>query len=115
MDQFIDMIAKFLKMGIDAILKFIEFVWSWSFGNIVKIFQSDWQSLPIWKIVLLAIIVIAIVYVLYKAIIQLWKAAAEILHAFIALLGVFVTILPHILIAGVIAAAGSYAIQNINI
>jgi len=114
-DQFIDMIVKFLKTGIDAIFKFIEFVWGWSFGNIVKIFQSDWQSLPIWKMAVLAVVVVAIAYVLYKAIIQLWKAAAQILHAFIALLGVFVTILPHVLIAGVIAAAGSYAIQNINL
>lgn len=114
MDQFIDMIAKFLKMGIDAIFKFINFVWGWSFGNIVKIFQSDWQSLPIWKMVVLGIVVAAIAYVLYKAIMQLWKSAAQILHAFIALLGVFVTLLPQIIIAGLIAAAGSYVIQNVN-
>lgn len=115
MRQFIDMIANFLKMGIDAIFNFIEFVWGWSFGNIVTIFQTNWQSLPIWKIALLAIVTAVIAFAVYKAILQLWVAAAQILHAFISLLRVLVSILPHILIAGAIAAAGSYVIQNINI
>lgn len=115
MKQFIDMIADFLKSGIDAIFKFIEFIWNWSFGQIITIFQSDWQSLPIWKLVVLAIVAAAIVYVLYKAVMQLWKAAAQVLQAFIALLSVFVTLLPHILVAGIIAAVGGYVIQNVNI
>ncbi len=77
---------QFLQQGIAAIFRFFELIWNWSFGQMVAIFQSDWQSLPIWKIVVLAAVVIAIVYVLYKAVIQLWKAAEQILKAFIGLL-----------------------------
>ncbi len=115
MEKFIDIIANFLKMGIDAIFNFIKFVWTWSFGKIITIFQSDWQSLPIWKIVVLAVVAVAIVYVLYKVVMQIWAGVVQVLNAFVSLLRDFVNVLPHVLVAGLIAAAGGYVIQNINI
>ncbi len=114
MNQIITQIVQFLQQGIAAIFKFFQLIWTWSFGQIISIFQSDWQSLPIWKIVVLAAVVIGIVYVLYKAVWELWDAAEKILKAFIGLLGVLVTILPYILVSGLIAAAGSWVIQNVN-
>lgn len=114
MNQIINQIVQFLQQGIAAIFKFFQLVWTWSFGQIIAVFQSDWQTLPIWKIVVLAVVVIAIIYVLYKAVMQLWKAAEQILTAFIGLLGVLVTILPFIIIAGLIAAGGGWVIQNVN-
>lgn len=114
MNQIINQIVQFLQQGIAAIFKFIQLVWTWSFGQIIAIFNSNWQALPIWKIVVLAVVVIAIVYVLYKAAIQLWKAAESIFKAFIGLLSVLVTILPFIVIAGLIAAGGGWVIQNVN-
>lgn len=114
MRQIIDQIINFLQQGIEAIFRFIEIIWRWSFGNIISVFQSDWQTLPVWKIVVLAIVVLAIVYVLYRAVVQLWKAAEQILKAFVGLLSVLVSILPYVLIAGLIAAAGGYVIQHVN-
>ncbi len=114
MNQVVSQIVQFLQQGIAAIFKFFQLIWTWSFGQIVSIFQSDWQSLPVWKIVVLAVVVIGIVYVLFKAARQLWDAAEKILKAFIGLLSVLVTVLPYILIAGLIAAAGGWVIQNVN-
>lgn len=114
MNQIVNQIVQFLQQGIAAIFQFFQLIWTWSFGQMVAIFQSDWQSLPLWKLVVLALVVAAIVYVLYKAVIQLWKAAEQILKAFIGLLSVLVTILPFILIAGLIAAGGGWVIQNVN-
>jgi len=115
MNQIIDQIVAFLKMGIEAIFRFFELIWTWSFGQMLEIFRSDWQSLPIWKIVVLVIAVAAIVYVLYKGIIQLWKAAESILKAFIGLLSVLVSILPYILIAGLVAFGASWVVQNVTL
>lgn len=115
MNQIIDQIVAFLKMGIEAIFRFFELVWTWSFGQMLAIFQSDWQSLPIWKIAILILAVAAIAYVLYRGIIQLWKAAEQILKAFIGLLTVLVSILPFVLIAGLIAAGASWVIQNVTL
>ncbi len=114
MQQVINQLGQLLQQIIAMLVKFFQLVWTWSFGQIVSVFQSDWQSLPIWKIVVLVAVCAGIVYVLYKAVILLWGAAEAILKAFIALLGVLVSILPYIVIAGVIAAAGGYVIQNVN-
>jgi hypothetical protein len=114
MNQVITQIVQFLQQGIEAIFRFFQLIWTWSFGQIVSIFQSDWQSLPVWKIVVLVLVCIGIVYVLYKAAVQLWEAAEKILKAFIGLLSVLVTILPFVLIAGLIAAAGGWVIHNVN-
>jgi hypothetical protein len=114
MNQLINQIVQFLQQGIAAIFRFIQLVWTWSFGQIVQILQSNWQSLPAWKIAILAIVVIAIVYVLYKAVIALWSAAEKVLLAFVALLSVLITMLPYIIIAGLIAAGGGWVIQNVN-
>jgi hypothetical protein len=112
--QIVDQIINLLQQGITAIFKFVELIWRWSFGEMISIFQSDWQSLPVWKIAVLAIAAIAIVYVLYRAVIELWRAAEQILKAFVGLLMVLVAILPYVLIAGLIAAAGSYVVQHVN-
>ena len=114
MNPVISQSVQYLQQGIAAIFNFVQLIWTWSFGQMVAIFQSDWQSLPIWKIVVLVLVVGGIVYVLYKAAVQLWEAAEKILKAFIGLLSVLVSILPHILIAGLIAAGGAWIIQNVN-
>jgi hypothetical protein len=112
--EIIDQIVNLLKQGIDAIFRFVELVWQWSFGQMFTIFQSNWQALPLWKIVVLAIVVIAIIYVLYRGFFSLWAAAEQIFRAFVELLMVLVSVLPYVLLAGIIAAAGSYVIQNVN-
>jgi hypothetical protein len=112
--QIIDQIVNLLQQGITAIFKFVELVWQWSFGQMFSIFQSNWQTLPVWKIAILAVAVIAIIYVLYRGFFQLWRAAEQIFKAFVELLMVLVSILPYVLIAGLIAAAGSYVIQHVN-
>ncbi len=114
MRQIIDQIINLLQQGITAIFRFVELVWQWSFGQMFEIFQSNWQALPPWKIVILGIVVIAIVYVLYRGFFQLWRAAEQIFKAFVELLMVLVSVLPFVLLAGVIAAAGSYVIQHVN-
>jgi hypothetical protein len=112
--QIISSIIQFLQQGIAAIFKFLELVWTWSFGEIIAIFQSDWKALPVWKLVVLVAVVAAIVYVLYKAVKELWDAAVAVFGAFVALLSAFVSVLPYIVAAGLIAFAGGWVIHNVN-
>ena len=114
MEGIISSIIRFLQQGIAAIFTFLQLVWTWSFGQIVGIFSSDWQSLPVWKIVLLIIALGAIVYILYKAFMALWKGVVALFHAFVELLGKFVSVLPQIVIAGLIAFAAGWIIHNVN-
>ena len=115
MTQVINQIVQFLQQGVAAIFKFLQLIWTWSFGQIVAVFQSDWQALPVWKIVLLIIVLGAVAYMLYKAALELWDAAEKVFKAFVALLSAFVSVLPYILIAGVVAFAGGWVIHNVNL
>lgn len=114
MVQIINQVIQFLQQGIAAVFKFLQLVWTWSFGQIVAVFQSDWQALPIWKIVVLIIVLAAIAYVLYRAALVLWAAIEALFKAFVALLLAFVSVLPQIVIAGLIAFAGGWIIHNVN-
>lgn len=114
MDGIVKQIVGFLETGITFILQMLEFIWRWSFGQIVTVMSSDWQALPIWKIAILAIVLLAIAYILYTAGRQIWSATETLFKAFVGLLAAFVSVLPHIVVAGVIAFAGGWAIQNLN-
>lgn len=114
MEQIIQQIAQLLAQGITAILKFLQLVWTWSFGQIIAIFQSDWQSLPVWKIAVLAVAVLAIAYLLYRAFRQLWARVIALFKAFIELLTAFVYVLPFIVLAGAIAFIAAWAVNTLN-
>ncbi|MEM7777218.1 MAG: hypothetical protein AAF732_16570 [Pseudomonadota bacterium] len=114
MEQIIRQVVRFLEQGIDAIIGFLQLIWSWSFGQIVAVFQSNWQALPAWKIAVLVLVVVAIAFTLYKAARQIWGAAEGIFKAFVALLTAFVAVLPYIIAAGVIAFAGGWIIRTVN-
>ena len=114
MNGIINSVVQFLQQGIAAIFKFLQLIWTWSFGQIVSIFSSDWQSLPIWKIVVLVIALGAIAYILYRAFMAIWSGVVALFQAFVELLGKFVAVLPQIVIAGLIAFAAGYVIQHVN-
>ena len=114
MEKAIKQIIAFLNQGIEAVFKFLTLIWTWSFGQIITIFQSDWQSLAFWKLVILSLISIAIFYFLFSAARQIWGATETVFKSFVGLLSAFVSVLPQIVTAGLIAFAGAWVIQNIN-
>lgn len=109
-DQFLD----FLQRGIAEILRFVQLVWTWSSDQIIKMTQAPWEHWPLWKQILLVIVVAAVVYFLFAAAKQLWDAGVRVLSAFASFLGALVVTLPTILIAGIIALAGLWIINNLN-
>ncbi len=114
MTQIISQIIQFLQQGIAAVFKFLQLVWTWSFGQIVSVFQSDWQALPVWKIVVLIVVLAAIAYILYRSALVLWAAVESLFRAFVSLLLAFISVLPQIVIAGLIAFAGGWIIHSVN-
>ena len=115
MDQAIKQIVQLLAQGIETILKFLQLIWTWSFGEIIAIFQSDWQALPVWKIAVLAVAVLAIAYLLYRSFRQIWSAVVGMFKSFVDLLTAFVLVLPFIIAAGVVAFAGSWVVKMVNL
>jgi hypothetical protein len=114
MKQVFDQLLKFLQQGIAAIFHFVELIWTWSVDQISKLMAVPWQEWPLWKQVLLLLILAGVLWALYRAGRELLAAGAAILAAFARLLGVLVQTLPHVFLAGVIALGGVWLVNHLD-
>src|SRR5438445_12762890 len=73
-----------------------------------------WQEWPLWKQFLLVLILVGVVWALYRAGRELLEAGAAILSAFAHLLGVLVRTLPHVMLAGIIALGGAWLVNHLD-
>jgi hypothetical protein len=115
MQQLFNQLVQFVQQGIAAIFRFVQLIWTWSVGQISKVFEAPWQNWPLWKQILLAIVAGAVIWALYKAAKELWEAGERTLGAFATLLGVLVKTLPRVLVAGVIALGGVWLVNNLDL
>lgn len=114
MQQFFDQLLQFLQQGIAAIFRFVHLIWSWSVAQITSLTRVPWQDWPLWKQIFLVLVIGGVVYALFKVAKELWEAGERILAAFATLLGVLVRTLPSVLIAGIVALAGLWILNNID-
>jgi hypothetical protein len=114
MKQVLDQLLKFLHDGIAAIFRFVELIWMWSVDQISKLAAVPWQEWPLWKQVLLVLILAAVIWALFQVVRELFYAGSAILSAFAHLLGVLVRTLPHVMLAGVIALGGAWLINHLD-
>src|SRR6266700_7410916 len=114
MKQVFDEFLKFLHEGISAIFRFVELIWTWSVDQISKLVTSPWQQWPLWKELLLVLILAGVIWALYRAGREFLEAGAEILSAFARLLGVLVRTLPHVMLAGIIALGGVWLVNHLD-
>ena len=56
MKQVFDQLLKFLQQGIAAIFHFVELIWTWSVDQVSKLMAVPWQEWPLWKQLLLVLI-----------------------------------------------------------
>ncbi len=115
MQQFLDSLLQLLQQGIAAIFKFIKLIWSWAGEQISQLMSVPWQSWPVAKQVLLAIIVAGVAWAVIRVLADLWQAGERILAAFATLLGVFVKTLPSVLMAGLIALGGIWVLNKVDL
>ena len=71
MKQIFDQFLQILQQAIAAIFRFIQLIWTWSADQITKIAKVPWDSWPIWKQILLVIVIAAVAYLLFVAARQL--------------------------------------------
>jgi hypothetical protein len=114
MKQVFDQLLRFLHDGISAIFRFVELIWSWSVDQISRLASVPWQQWPLWKQLLLVLILAGVVWALYRVGRELLLASAAILAAFADLLGVLVRTLPSVVLAGLIALGGVWVINHLD-
>jgi hypothetical protein len=114
MKQVFDQLLHFLQQGIAAIFHFVQLIWTWSVDQITKLMAVPWQEWPLWKQVLLVLIIAGVLWALYRAGRDLLEAGAAILAAFAGLLAVLVQTLPNVFLAGVIALGGVWLVNHLD-
>src|SRR5712672_2359181 len=78
MKQVFDQLLKFLQQGIAAIFHFVELIWTWSVDQTSKLMAVPWQDWPLWKQILLVLILVAVLGALYRVGMELLEAGATI-------------------------------------
>jgi hypothetical protein len=114
MKQVFDQLLRFLHDGISAIFRFVELIWTWSVDQISRLAAVPWEQWPLWKQILLVLILAGVIWALFQVGRELFYAAVAILSAFAELLGVLVRTLPHVVLAGVIALGGAWLINHLD-
>jgi hypothetical protein len=114
MEQVSEESRQFVERGITEILRFVDLLWTWSSDQFVSVAYVPWENWPLWKQILFCIVVAAVCYFLCIAAMQLWTAAINVLSAFATFVGTVIVTLPTILIAGAIALAGTWVINNLH-
>src|SRR5260221_4178161 len=100
MKQVFDQLLKFLQQGISAIFHFVELIWTWTVDQISKLMAVPWQEWPLWKQVLLVLILAGVLWALYRAGRELLEAGTAIMAAFSGLPPVVLRTMPQILLTG---------------
>jgi hypothetical protein len=114
MQHAFNQLLQFLQQGISAIFHFVQIIWTWSVGQIGALLAVPWQQWPLWKEILLVLVLAGVIWALYTAAIELFAAGERILIAFAGLLSVLVRTLPSIVLAGLIALGGAWLINHLD-
>lgn len=114
MRQAFHQLLQFLHQGISAIFRFVQMIWTWSVDQITVLLSVPWPQWPLWKQLLLVLVLAGVIWALYKAAKDLFEAGERILSAFASLLGVLVHTLPSVVLAGVIALGGVWFMNHLD-
>ena len=114
MQQVLNQVSQMAQKLVSVIWQVLQFIWNWSFGQIVKMFQMPFNTLPLWKQVLFILVIGALAYFFYKIAKDLLKAVQSVLGAIVGLVSALIAMLPQIVWAGLIAFGGAWILTNLN-
>jgi hypothetical protein len=114
MQQVLNQVSQMAQKLVSVIWQVLQFIWNWSFGQIVKMFQMPFNTLPLWKQVLFVLVIGALGYFFYKIAKDLLKAVQSVLGAIVGLVSALIAMLPQIVWAGLIAFGGAWILTNLN-
>ena len=115
MQQVLNEVGQIAQRLAAVIWQVLQFIWNWSLGQVVKMFQMSFNNLPVWKQVLFVVVIAALAYFLYKVAKDLLKAVQHVLGAIVGLISALIAMLPQIVYAGLIAFGGAWMITNFNL
>jgi hypothetical protein len=114
MQQVLNEVGQIAQRLAAVIWQVLQFIWNWSFGQVVQMFQIPFNNLPLWKQVLFVLVIGALGYFVYKVAKDLLRAVQSVLGAIVGFISALISMLPQIAWAGLIAFGGAWVITNLN-
>jgi len=114
MQEVFNQVGRIAQQLVSVIWQVLQFIWNWSFGQIVGMFQMPFNNLPLWKQILFVLVIAAMAYFLYKVAKDLLRAVQSVLGAIVGLVSALIAMLPQIVVAGLIAFGGAWVIRHFD-
>lgn len=108
-------LLQFVQKAIATIFGLVATVWNWSASQVHQLAAVPWQSWPLWKQIVLALVAAAVLYLLFKVAMEFFAIGERILTAFATLFTALVRTVPLVALAGLIAIGGLWVLTNINL
>ncbi len=117
MQQVFNEFSRAVQQGVGWLLHIFQLVWNWSFGQVFRAFRhvENISALPVWKQIMLVLVALAIGYLIFVVAMDLWNAIRRILAAIVDLLRTILDDFKYVVIAGVVAFGGAWAVNNLNV
>jgi hypothetical protein len=97
-----------------VIFQVLEFVWTWSFGQVLAMFRLPLNSLPLWKQLLFLLVLSALGYIFHRVSKDFLKAMQTVVTAMVGFGTALIGMMPQIVWAGLIAFGGAWIMTNMN-
>ena len=112
--ELLETVIESIGQVLDWVLKFVPAIWNWVVVQLANVPWSDLASLVWWKKGLLIALGLGIGVLLFRAGREILSAGEQALSSFTNLLTAFIRTAIPILLAGLVAAGGSWVINNVE-
>jgi hypothetical protein len=113
MNQSVHQLMQLVLQGITWVLRTIEILWDWSWGQIMTTFNMSWANLPAWKIVLGVIAVVILAGILFIMARRGLEAFGKIAAAFWTMVLTMVAIVSFVVVAGLISHGFQWVVTTV--
>jgi len=113
MNEAVHQLMQVILQGVTWVLRTIERLWVWSWGQIDSAFNISWGNLPAWKIVLGVIALAVVVVLLVRLLRQSLHAFRNIAEAFWTMVMAAFGVLAFVVLAGLFSRGFVYVMASV--
>ena len=113
MNQSIHELMQLVLQGIAWVLRTIEILWTWSWAQIMAMFNMSWTNLPAWKMVVGMIAVAVLGGILFIMARRGLEAFGKIAAAFWTMVLTMVAIVSFVVVAGITSRGFQWVVATV--
>lgn len=113
MNEAVHQLLQLILQGITWVLRTIEMLWTWSWNQIMSVFNMSWGNLPAWKIALGALAILTLAALLFVLLKRAMHAFSRIADAFWTMAVMAIGIVSFVVVAGLFSRGFQWVVASI--